>query len=162
MTFPITDSQVVLGKFLATFVVYLLMLAPTLVYVVVIRAFGGNEWGPLLSAYLGLVLLGAVFIAVGIFSSSLASEQPDRRRRPGIGILLLLMWVLGARGTGRRGARPPPRRAGLWRLLPLPQRPLQNLGSGVIDLKDVSVYLSLIAAALFLTVRVLEFSRRRA
>ena len=154
MTFPITDSQVVLGKFLATFVVYLLMLAPTLVYVVVIRAFGGNEWGPLLSAYLGLVLLGAVFIAVGMFSSSLARNQIVAGVL-GIGLLLLL-WVMGAASSVLG-----PRLSSLIAYLSLNDH-FMNFGQGVIDLKDVVFYLSFIAGALFLTVRVLELSCWRA
>jgi ABC-2 type transport system permease protein len=154
MTFPVTDSQVVLGKFLATFVVYLLMLAPTLVYVGVIRAFGGNEWGPLLSAYLGLVLLGASFIAVGMFSSSLARNQIVAGVL-GIGLLLLL-WVMGAASSVLG-----PRLSSLIAYLSLNDH-FMNFGQGVIDLKDVVFYLSFIAGALFLTVRVLESSRWRA
>jgi ABC-2 type transport system permease protein len=154
MTFPVTDSQVVLGKFLATFVVYLLMLAPTLVYVGVIRAFGGNEWGPLLSAYLGLVLLGASFIAVGMFSSSLARNQIVAGVL-GIGLLLLL-WVMGAASSVLG-----PRLSSLIAYLSLNDH-FMNFGQGVIDLKDVVFYLSFIAGALFLTVRVLESGRWRA
>ena len=122
MTFPITDTQVVLGKFLATFLVYLLMLLPTLVYVGVIRVFGGNEWGPLVSAYLGLVLLGGAFIAVGMFTSSLTRNQIVAGVL-GIGILLLL-WVLGAGSTvlGPRALR--------GHRLPLPERPLPELRPG--------------------------------
>ena len=65
MTFPVTDLQVVLGKFLATLITYALMLVPTLTYVVVIAVFGEPEVGILISAYLGLLLLGGAYIAVG-------------------------------------------------------------------------------------------------
>lgn len=154
MTFPITDTQVVLGKFLATFLVYLLMLVPTLVYVGVIRVFGGTEWGPLVTAYLGLVLLGGAFIAVGMFCSSLARNQIVAGVL-GIGILLLL-WVLGAASSVLG-----PRLSSIVSYLSLNDH-FTNFGQGVIDLKDVVFYLSFTAGALFLTVKTLESSRWRA
>ncbi|MDQ3700436.1 MAG: ABC transporter permease [Chloroflexota bacterium] len=154
MTFPVTDSHVVLGKFLATYLVYLAMLVPTLVYVGVIKVFGNSEWGPLVTAYVGLMLLGGAFIAVGMLSSSLARNQIVAGV-VGIGILLLL-WVLGAAGSVLG-----PRLSGLVGYLSLNDH-YQNFGQGVIDLKDVVFYLSFIAGALFLTVRVLESGRWRA
>ncbi len=154
MTFPVSDSHVVWGKFLATYLVYLLMLLPTLVYVGVIKAYGNSEWGPLITAYVGLVLLGGAFIAVGMLSSSLARNQIVAGV-VGIGVLLLL-WVLGA-AAGVLG----PRLSSIVAYLSLNDH-FQNFGQGVIDLKDVVFYLSFIAGALFLTVRVLESIRWRA
>jgi ABC-2 type transport system permease protein len=154
MTFPVTDTQVVLGKFLATFLVYLLMLVPTVVYVAVIKVFGNSEWGPLLSAYLGLALLGGAFIAVGMLSSSLSRNQIVAGV-VGIGLLLLL-WVLGAASSVLG-----PRLSSFIGYLSLNDH-FNNFGQGVIDLKDVVFYLSFIVGALFLTVRILESGRWRA
>jgi len=154
MTFPITDTQVILGKYLATMVVYVLMLVPTLVYVVVLKVYGNSEWGPLLSAYLGLLLLGGAFVAVGMFSSSLTRNQIIAGV-VGIGILLLL-WVMGA-ASGVLGSR----MSSFLSYLSLSDH-FQNFGQGVIDLKDVVFYLSFIVGALFLTVRIFESARWRA
>jgi ABC-2 type transport system permease protein len=154
MTFPITDAQVVLGKYLATMLVYVLMLVPTLSYVAVVKIYGNSEWGPLLSAYLGLLLLGGAFVAAGLFSSSLARNQIVAGV-VGIGLLLML-WVMGA-ASGVLG----PRLAGFLAYLSLADH-FQNFGQGVIELKDVAFYLSFIAGALFLTVRIVESSRWRA
>ena len=154
MTFPLTDTQVVLGKYLATMVVYVLMLVPTLVYVAVLKVYGNSEWGPLITAYLGLILLGGAFVAVGMFSSSLARNQIVAGV-VGIGILLLL-WVLGA-ASGVLG----PRLSGVLAYLSLSDH-FQNFGQGVIELKDVVFYLSFIVGALFLTVRIFESARWRA
>jgi ABC-2 type transport system permease protein len=154
MTFPITDTQVVLGKYLATLLVYLLMLVPTLVYVVILKIYGNSEWGPLLTAYLGLLLLGGAFIAAGMFSSSLARNQIVAGV-VGIGLLLLL-WVMGA-ASGVLG----PRLSGVMAYLSLSDH-FNNFGQGVVQLKDVVFYLSFILAALFFTVRVQESSRWRA
>jgi ABC-2 type transport system permease protein len=154
MTFPLTDTQVVLGKYLATMVVYLLMLVPTLVYVAVLKIYGNTEWGPLLTGYLGLILLGGSFVAAGMLSSSLARNQIVAGVL-GIGILLLL-WVLGA-ASGVLG----PRLSGFLAYLSLADH-FQNFGQGVIELKDVVFYISFIIGALFLTVRVFESARWRA
>jgi ABC-2 type transport system permease protein len=154
MTFPITDTQVVLGKFIATLVVFALMLVPTLVYVVILRAFGGTEWGTLAAAYLGLFLLGASFIAVGMFSSSLARNQIVAAVT-GIGILLVL-WVLSA-ASGVLGTR-----LGAFLAYMSLNDHFNSFQRGVVELKDVVFYLSVTLAALFLTVRVVESSRYRA
>jgi ABC-2 type transport system permease protein len=153
MTFPITDSQVVIGKYLATMIVYLLMLVPTLTYVAVIKVYGNSEWGPLITAYLGLILLGGAMVAVGLFTSSLARNQIVAAVI-GIGVLLLL-WVLGA-AAGVLG----PRVSSLVAYLSFSDH-FQNFGQGVVELKDVVFYLSFIAGALFVTVRVLESGRWR-
>lgn len=154
MTFPVTDAQVVLGKFLATLAVYVLMLVPTLAYVTILVVFGASEWGPLISAYIGLFLLGGAFISAGMFSSSLARNQIVAGV-VGIGLLLLL-WVLGA-ASGVLG----PRISSVLSYLSLSDH-FNNFGQGVVDLKDVVFYVSFIAAALYLTVRVQESSRWRA
>lgn len=154
MTFPITDTQVVLGKFLATLVVYLLMLVPTLAYVVILKVLGNTEWGPFLTAYLGLVLLGTSFISIGMFSSSLARNQIIAAVT-GIGILLLL-WVLGSAASVLG-----PRLSGIFAYLSINDH-FSGFQQGVIDLKDVVFYLSVTAACLFMTVRVLESGRWRA
>ena len=75
MTAPVTDVEVVVGKFLGCWAVYLVMLAPTLLYVVLLAAFGEPDYGPIASGYLGLALLGALYIAVGIFASSMTGNQ---------------------------------------------------------------------------------------
>ena len=154
MTFPITDTQVVLGKYFATLLVYLLMLVPTLAYVAILKIYGNSEWGPLISAYLGLLLLGGAFIAIGMFTSSIARNQIVAGV-VGIGLLLLL-WVMGA-AAGVLG----PRLSSVLGYLSLSDH-FNNFGQGVIELKDVVFYLSCIVGALFFTVRVLESSRWRA
>jgi ABC-2 type transport system permease protein len=154
MTYPITDSQVVLGKFLATMVVYLLMLVPTLSYVVILKLFGNAEWGPLITAYLGLILLGSTFISIGMFSSSLAKNQIVAAVI-GIGILLLL-WIMGAASSVLG-----PRLGAFLAYLSLNEH-FGSFERGVLELRDLIFYLSMTAAALFLTIRVLESGRWKA
>lgn len=75
LTLPVTVGQVVAGKFLAGTLFVAAMLVPTLAYPVSISFLGGLDWGPVLGGYLGAVLLGGAFCAVGLLSSSLTRNQ---------------------------------------------------------------------------------------
>lgn len=75
MTAPVTETQVVLGKYFAALGYYLFLWLPTLAYVLVVQHFGKVEWGPIAAGYLGIVGIGALFLAVGLFASSLAKNQ---------------------------------------------------------------------------------------
>ncbi|HAH16541.1 MAG: ABC transporter permease [Proteobacteria bacterium] len=154
MTFPLTDAQVVVGKFLATLITYALMLVPTLAYVLIIVIYGATEWGPIMSAYIGLLLLGGAFISLGLFASSLTRNQIVAAI-VGIGLLLML-WVLGS-GASVLG----PRLSPIVGYLSLAEH-FQNFGLGVLEVKDVVYYLSVMVGCLFLTTRVLESGRWRA
>src|SRR5262249_39530918 len=71
MTAPVTDLEVVLGKFGGLFAFYVALLLTTLLHVLLITVYGGSEPGAVLLCYIGMLLLGAMFIAVGLFASSL-------------------------------------------------------------------------------------------
>src|SRR5206468_723217 len=75
LTYPVRDGAVLLAKFLAAFALYALMIALTLLYPAIIWYFAPLEWGPILTAYVGLLLMGGAFIAVGVFASSLTEHQ---------------------------------------------------------------------------------------
>jgi ABC-2 type transport system permease protein len=75
LTKPVTDWQVVMGKFLSTFILILITLALTLPYYFTVWSLGPIDHGVVWSGYLGLVLMSAAYISVGLFSSSLTSNQ---------------------------------------------------------------------------------------
>ncbi|HPX18392.1 MAG TPA: ABC transporter permease subunit [Deltaproteobacteria bacterium] len=75
LTLPVKLSDIVLGKFLAGTVFAAIMLAPTLAYAVSISFIGDLDWGPVAGGYIGAVLLGAAYSAVGVFASSLTKNQ---------------------------------------------------------------------------------------
>lgn len=74
-TMPVTSRDIVLGKFLAGVVFAAVMLIPTLSYPVTVAFLGQLDWGPVVGGYLGAILLGAAFTAVGLFASSLTRNQ---------------------------------------------------------------------------------------
>ena len=102
MTSPISEFQIVIGKYLASLTLFALMLAPTLLYFVVVSRYSepAMPWRILWSGYLGVFLLGAVLIAIGSFISALTESQIVA----GVVtfVIFLLLWVidLGSRGAG--------------------------------------------------------------
>lgn len=79
MTAPVTDPEVVLAKYLGALAFYVIMWLPTAVYIVVLRGFSPllapMDPGPMLGGYLGAFLVGAMYLAVGLFCSALTSNQ---------------------------------------------------------------------------------------
>jgi ABC-2 type transport system permease protein len=77
MTAPVGETDVVIGKFLGSFLFFLVMLAPTLLYAVILAIYANPriDFGPIQSGYLGIVLVGALFISIGLFCSSLTRSQ---------------------------------------------------------------------------------------
>ena len=80
LTAPLRDWEVVLGKFLASYLFYLAMIAVTGLYVPIVVLYGTPDLGIVGAGYLGLALLGAALLSLGLFTSSL-DPQPGRRRR---------------------------------------------------------------------------------
>ncbi len=75
LTFPMTPHELVLGKFLASLLFYIVALAGTLVIPLMLHLLGHADMGAIAGAYLGAVLIGALFLSIGIFISGLARDQ---------------------------------------------------------------------------------------
>ncbi len=75
LTAPVTLGGIVVGKFLASFLIYILGVLITLVYAIVVSAYASPDWNVVLGNIVGLVLLGSAFIAIGMFCSSLTENQ---------------------------------------------------------------------------------------
>lgn len=75
MTLPVTEVDVVVGKYLAAFVTTLAMIAPTLLYILPAEIFGTPDYGPIVGGYLGAVFLCATYTSIGIFASSVTKNQ---------------------------------------------------------------------------------------
>ena len=153
LTYPVRDGEVLFGKFLAAGAVYLLLLALTLIYPGLVAAFGRVEWGTVLTGYVGLLLLGAAFLGVGVFISSLTENQIVAGSAT-FGVLLafwLIGWGADAAGGWLRT---------LLQYLSIIEH-MDGFGKGVIDTKDVVYYVTVSAFSLFLTLRALDAKRWR-
>ena len=155
-TSPLSDLQVVLGKFLSACGLYLVMILAGLVNVALMWTYADNppEWAPILSGALGLLLLGASFLAMGTFVSTLTRNQIVA------GILsfclFLGMWTLGWADSPT--ASPAMKAVSYLGVT----SHLEDLAKGVVDLKDIVFYLSVIVFGIFLAHQSLESQRWRA
>ncbi len=75
LTMPVTFSDIIFGKFAAGFIMTGAMLLPTLAYPISIALIGDLDWGPVIGGYLGALLLGGTFSAIGVFASALTHNQ---------------------------------------------------------------------------------------
>lgn len=153
LTAPVRDVEVVLGKFLASFLLLLGMFAFTLYYPLLLVIYGTPDAGPIFSGYLGAVLLGASFLSVGLLTSSFTKNQIVAAVLA-VG-LLLLFWIADGASTYVG-----PSFAGLFEYIAL-SRHVPDLARGVIDTRDVVYFLTFIAVCLFLAMRSLESRRWR-
>jgi ABC-2 type transport system permease protein len=149
MTAPVRDLEVVLGKYFAAVTVYAAIWAPTALYALVIRKFGTVDWWTLASAYLGTMLLGAAFIALGILASAMARSQVTAFI---IGFALTSGLFLA--GLGKYVFESETQQALFSHLNQWEH--MEEFAVGVVDTRRVVFYLSVVALALFQSVRVLE------
>lgn len=151
LTLPLTDLQVVAGKFLAAMAFYLVMLATTAVPMSALFLYGDPAWGPLATAYLGLFLYGAALVALGLFVSTLTENQIIA------GVLtfgvILLLWMVDSLAQGAAATT----REVLTHMSILGH--LDDFLAGVLALSHVVFYLSLMTLGLFLTYRALDTMR---
>ena len=157
LTSPVREWELVLGKFCAALVLYLMMVVPTLLHPLILELFGNPDWGPIWSGYLGLLLFGAVLLAVGLLASALTENQIVAAVLGVVGNLMLWFFV----GAPTHNPNISPRVASVLRMLDLREH-LQTFISGALDTRDIVYCLSVTAFLLFVTIRVLEVRRWRA
>ena len=153
LTSPVTDLQIILGKFLGTLALYATMLGVTVLYVALLFWFGDPEWKPVVIGYLGLLLLGGVFLSVGLFISSLTKNQIVAAVVTFVTFLML--WVIDWMASDATG-----RTATVLRYLSITGH-FDDFSKGVIDTKHVVYYLSFITFGLFLTAKSVDTERWR-
>lgn len=156
MTSPITEFQIVMGKFLAAFSLFAAMLLPTFFYQVEMGIYSdpGLPWKVVLSGYLGLLLLGAVLVAIGTFISSLTESQIIAAVITFL--VFILLWVLPEIVIHATSAT-----AGdIVQYLSI-TRHLDDFSRGVIDTSSIIFYISLVGLSVFLTFRSLDSMRWR-
>ncbi|MDR4505655.1 MAG: ABC transporter permease [Candidatus Scalindua sp.] len=153
MTSPVTDFDVVFGKFLAALGLYMVMILPTWIFVLFLYIFGNPDFGPIISSYIGLTLMGGLFVSIGILISSLTRNQIVAAV---IGLIsLILLWVMGFLSSyGDSWYYQCLKYIGTfdhW----------ESFTKGIVDTRDVIYYLSFTALMLFITVRVVESRKWR-
>jgi gliding motility-associated transport system permease protein len=153
LTSPVTDWQIILGKFLGAMSLYVTMLAVTLIHLALLFVYGRPEWKPIVTAYLGLLLLGGCFISVGLFISSLTKNQIVAGMVTFA--VFLLLWVITWIGSFSG-----PTVDSLTQYLSIIDH-LDDFGKGVLDTTHIIYYLSFITFGLFLTAKSVDTERWR-
>lgn len=152
LTSPVSVWEIVLGKYLAAVCVFLVAVACTLVFPVFLSFYGNPEKGVLLTSYAGFSLVGCVFIAIGLFLSSLTENQVIAALST-FGVLLFVQ-VFDAIKTAVK--------SDFWvsviEWLSLKNR-YEDFYLGVFNFEHVIFYLTVAAVALFLTRQVIEKRR---
>ena len=153
MTAPVTDFEVVFGKFLAAWALYNVMIAPTAFYIIFLAWVGNPDYGAIIASYIGLVLMGGLFISIGLLVSAITKNQIVAAV---IGIVaLLILLVVGLASSGNEG----------WFY-----SALRYIGTydhwdtftkGIVDTRDVIYYVSFTALLIFIVVLIVESRRWR-
>src|SRR5205809_6116306 len=153
LTAPITDLQVVLGKFLAAGAFYAILLLSTWIPTGVLYLYGSPASGPILTAYLGLLLYGLSIIAIGVFISTLTENQIISAVLS-FGVIMLL-WLVDVMASQAESTS----KEVLTYLSILSH--LDDFTKGVLATSHIVFYLSLMLVALFLTYRSVDSLRWR-
>jgi ABC-2 type transport system permease protein len=153
LTSPVTDTEIIVGKFVGAMAMYVGLLAVTAIYIAVLFGLGKPEWRPILSGYLGLLLLGGCFVSLGLFISSTTRNQMVAGAATFV--VSLMFWIVSwfADSAG-------PTVGAVLNYLSVTQH-FDDFGKGVIDTKHVVYYLSFILFSLFLTLKSVDTERWR-
>ncbi len=151
ITSPASITSMVVGKFLAVYFVFLIMTALTFVYPIVQLAFGARFTVELIGGYIGFLLLGAAYISVGVFASSLTENQV-------VAVVisyasLLIMWLASSLTSVVGGFAS--KVLGWFSILAR----YEDFNRGILGLSPVVYYLSFAAVFVFLTIRIIEKRR---
>jgi ABC-2 type transport system permease protein len=153
MTLPLRDWEVVIGKFLASFVFLVITLALTFPLPIMVASLGHPDSGALICGYLGLILVGATYLSIGLWISSLTENQIVAFITSFV--LCLVLFIIGVDIILTAAPR--------W-LVPFLKglsvgSHFSSIERGVIDSRDIIYYLSMIGFFLFLNVRSVEARR---
>lgn len=155
LTAPISDAQVVLAKYLAAVAFYVVLWVPTLTYPLFLSRFSALDPGPITSGYLGTVLLGMMFLSVGLFFSAVTRNQIVAALLSFVtnfGLFLVGIFEFISPGTSSESVLG---YMNLW-------THMEDFGRGIVDTRHVVYLLSVTAFVLFCTVQVQQSRRWRA
>ncbi len=153
LTAPVRDWELVVGKWLASVILWTVMLALTFTYPYFLGLYGPPDWGPVWGGYLGIYFFGAALLALGTFASSLTENQIVAAV---LGTVLTVgLWILRGAGDLLQGMA-----AQVINYVALADHTV-DFTRGVVDTRDLLYFVSLVVVALFLATRAVEMRRIR-
>ncbi len=154
MTSPVTDAAVVTGKFLGVMAFYLVLLAGTVVFLAIMAVYGQPDLGVAATGYLGMVLLGAAYLSVGLFASTLTPHQLVAAI---VGTAILAIFAIMMQVLVANAGEP-------WNYLAAKLNAMtyfRDFSRGMFDTRGVVFFLTATGLFLFLSVKTLESRRWR-
>ena len=153
LTSPLTDVQIILGKFLGAMGLFAAMLLVTMIDIAILFRLGNPEWKPVVTGYFGLLLMGGCFVSVGLLISSLTKNQIVAGFVTFAVFLLLwvINWLADSAGPTART---------ILSFLSITDH-LDDFTRGIIDTKHIVYYVSFITFGLFLTAKSVDSERWR-
>jgi ABC-2 type transport system permease protein len=157
LTAPVRDSELIVGKWLGSFLFVLTLIAITWVYPIILNFITdpGIDQGPLITGYIGLVLLSAAFLAIGVAVSSLFGNQVAVYITT-FGVIVLFWWIMGILAQVGTGPLPT-----LFGYLDMASHYYDYMYQGVLQLSSIVFYLSITAISLVLGTVSVETRRWR-
>ncbi len=154
MTAPVTEGAVIAGKFLAALTFYAFLWAPTLAYGLMISAYQKVDWGPIFAGYVGVLLIGSLFLAIGIFSSATTKSQLLAAMMTAALLFLLFLFGVFEQLVNNDMGKQVLGYIGIW-------NHIDEFASGIVDTRRLVFYLSGTLFFLFLASRALEDKKWR-
>jgi ABC-2 type transport system permease protein len=153
LTQPLREVELVIGKYLGAVVFLVFMLVATFYFPIQLEIYGNPDEGPMVAGYIGVLLQGMAFLAIGLMASALTQNQIVAAVVTFVS--LLIMWLADAL------ARVIPGTAGqVAQYISITKR-FEDMPRGVLDTKDVFFFLSIVIACLFITTQIIAARRWR-
>lgn len=159
MTLPMNESQFIIGKFLAAWAYYTVLLLVSLVYLLILSTIGTPDLGTAFGAYFGAVLYGGAVLAVSMIWSAITEDQIVAAFLGAATVLVLYLAEIAAVWVGGQSADAGA--ADFIRELGLQAHYNATMLNGIIRAEDVLYFIFMIVGALFITVRIVETRRWR-
>jgi ABC-2 type transport system permease protein len=153
MTQPLREVEIVVGKYLGAVLFLLFMIALTLYFPAMLERFGNPDEGPMISGYIGVILQGMAFLAIGLLASALTQNQIVAVAVSFVTLLSLWLADLLTRGLGGPAAA-------VAQYISITKR-FEDMPRGLLDTKDIVFFLSVVLACLFVSTQIVAARRWR-
>jgi ABC-2 type transport system permease protein len=153
LTQPLREVELVLGKYLGSVFFLVVMLVATFYFPILLQAFGNPDKGPMVTGYIGVLLQGMSFLAIGLMASALTQNQIIAAVLTFVSLLMLWLSDALSRILGGTAAQ-------VAQYVSITKR-FEDMPRGILDTKDVVFFLSIIVACLFITTQIIAARRWR-
>jgi ABC-2 type transport system permease protein len=142
-TLPVSINEIILGKFLAGAAFVAVMLLPTVSYAIFVAGMGDLDWGPVIGGFIGALLLGSAFVAIGLFASSLTKNQI-------IAFIIGMVICFALTIVDKLLFFLPERMLGFFQFIGAGYH-FENAAKGILDSRDIVYFISAMFIALYAT-----------